>query len=178
MELQYKISLVVLFISVFSLSYKIAYSQTDEKPCAHPEASRLDFWVGEWNAEWTDGEGKIQYGQNIITKTLGGCVIEENFSTGDKSFIGKSFSVYYSAKQTWQQTWVDNSGGYLDFTGGMDGEKMIFWRKAINKAGKEIMMRMVFYEISGNSFLWNWESSQDDGKTWSLLWKIKYIRKS
>ncbi len=177
MEFIHKLGTIALLVYAVSLSYSIANAQTTEKPCSSPEASQLDFWVGEWNAEWTDQEGKIQTGSNTITKIFDGCAVEENFSTGDKSLIGKSLSAYNTVKKMWQQTWVDNSGSYLDFTGGMDGDKMIFVRKVMNKTGKEVIQRMVFYDITKNSFNWNWESSTDNGNTWNLAWKIKYTRK-
>lgn len=179
MEIQHKLSLIILFISVVSLSYSISYSQSEvnQKPCTAPEFSQFDFWIGNWQASWIDSEGKVQTGTNIITKNLGGCVIEENFSTSDKTFIGRSLSMYNPAKKMWQQTWVDNAGSYLDFTGGMDGDKMILWRKAITKSGKEVMQRMVFSDITTNSFTWNWESSSDEGVTWNLMWQISYKKK-
>jgi hypothetical protein len=178
MEIQHKLSLVILLISALSLSYRIAYAQNNEKPCSLPEASQLDFWIGKWELSWKDPDGKDRNGTNIINKILRGCVIEENFTADDNSLVGKSYSVYNPTKKIWQQTWIDNTGAYLDFTGGLDGDKVILWRKATNKAGKEIIQRMVFYEITADKFYWNWENSTDDGKTWNLVWKIQYTRKA
>ncbi len=179
MEIQHKLSLVILLLSVLSISYSISYSQSNEKPCSEPEALQLDFWIGEWVMTWKNQDGSENVGTNVIRKVLGGCVVEENFTSGNPDgLIGRSYSVYNPAKKTWQQTWIDNSGAYLDFTGGLDGDKMILWRKAVNKAGKGIIQRMVFYEISQNNFYWNWENSTDDGKTWNLVWKIQYSRKA
>jgi len=177
MEIQHKISLVMLLLSVLSLSYSISHAQPVEKPCSFNESSQLDFWVGEWAAEWKDNEGNIQRGTNIITKTFDGCVIEENFSTEDKTFTGRSLSMYNPAKKIWQQTWVDNNGSYMAFTGSMEGDKMILGRTTTNKAGKDVMQRMVFTDISNDSFTWNWESSTDGGNTWNLMWQINYKRK-
>ncbi len=157
------------------LSYSIARAQTTE-PCSAHEHAQLDFWVGQWNAEWKNTDGKTETGTNIITKILDGCALEENFSASDKSLIGKSLSIYNINKKLWQQTWVDNTGAYLDFTGGFENDKMIFSRKVITKTGKEITQRMVFYDITANAFEWNWESSDDGGSTWKLLWKIHYTR--
>jgi len=39
------------------------------------------------------------------------------------------------------------------------------------------MQRMVFSEIRNDSFLWNWESSADNGKTWKNNWKINYKKR-
>lgn len=177
MELIHKPALAILFIYVIGLSFSIAFSQSNEIPCSSPEASQFDFWIGDWKAEWTDSEGKTQTGFNKITKILGGCALEENFSTSDNSFIGKSYSVFNPTKQIWQQTWVDNQGTYMDFTGGMDSDKMILSRRVMNKMGKEVIQRMVFTDIKPNSFTWKWESSADEGKTWNLNWQILYSKR-
>ena len=79
---------------------------------------QFDFWVGHWKAEWQNKDGSKSEGSNTIKKILGGCVVEENFNGNPGIPLeGKSFSVYNSRSKMWQQTWVDNQGGYLDFTG-------------------------------------------------------------
>ena len=57
----------------------------------------------------------------------------------------------------------------------MENDKMILSRK-IRKDEKELIQRMVFYNISKDKFDWNWESSKDNGKTWTLNWKLNYTR--
>lgn len=71
---------------------------------------------------------------------------------------------------------VDNSGSYLDFTGGFTDGKMILSR-AFQKDGKRIQQRMVYFDITPDSFKWNWERSLDEGKTWEAMWKIDYTRR-
>lgn len=176
MEITFKIGLVILTILAFLVSVSVTNAQSGDSPCSEPEASQFDFWLGEWKAEWKDSEGKLQFGKNIITKELGNCVIEENFSTEDKSYTGRSLSVYSPVKKYWQQTWVDNSGAYMDFTGGKDDKDMYMQRKILNKQGKEIIQKMTFTDITDNSFRWLWESSADNGATWSLNWEIRYTR--
>ncbi|NOS85837.1 MAG: hypothetical protein HOP31_11905 [Ignavibacteria bacterium] len=176
MEITYKAALAVIFILAVTLSIAVTHAQTNDKPCSAPEASQFDFWVGKWQLNWKDPDGTVKSGTNVINKILGSCVIEENFTSGDSTFFGKSVSMYNPAKKLWQQTWVDNSGAYLDFTGGKEGDKMILKRKATNRKGVEVMQRMVFYDISQNEFKWDWEYSSDEGVTWSLVWKINYTR--
>jgi hypothetical protein len=50
---------------------------------------------------------------------------------------------------------------------------MILSRSAIVK-GQACRQRMVWYEIQDNKFEWNWERSDDEGKTWRVLWNIHY----
>lgn len=85
-----------------------------------------------------------------------------------------SHSVFTSEKK-WKQTWVDNSGGYLDFEGKAEKGRMTFFRTA-RRNGKEIRQRMVFYDIYKDRFTWDWESSADEGETWKLAWRINYKR--
>ena len=77
----------------------------------------------------------------------------------------------------WNLTWADNQGGYLDFVGGMEGDRMILSRTAENE-GQKIHQRMVWYDIHHDQFDWSWERSTDGGKEWQVLWKIHYFRKS
>lgn len=135
----------------------------------NPE-NQFDFWLGEWNVTWGE-DGK---GTNRIERILGDKVIQENFNGGD--LHGLSFSAYDAERNLWCQTWVDNSGSYLDFTGKFDDGKMILSRDAIVK-GEACKQRMVWYNIEANQFDWNWERSDDEGATWRVLWHITYKRK-
>jgi hypothetical protein len=131
---------------------------------------QFDFWLGEWKARWgEDGEGT-----NHVTKILDGNVVQEDFRGPD--LHGLSVSVYDSERQLWCQTWVDNNGTYLDFTGRFENGKMILSRDAIVR-GERCKQRMVWYNIEEDQFDWNWERSDDGGQTWRVLWQIKYKRK-
>ncbi len=166
-----KTTIRVVLLAALALTFTLS-AAAGEKPPLPAEAGQFDFWVGQWDLEW--GEGKK--GRNVIEKTFNGHVIIENFDGGESSPLrGMSVSTYNPGLKKWQQTWVDNSGSYLDFTGGWTGSKMVLQRKVEIK-GKEILQRMVWYEISKDSLLWNWERSEDGGKTWKLSWKISYTR--
>ncbi|MBC7864230.1 MAG: hypothetical protein IAF38_14730 [Bacteroidia bacterium] len=155
-----------LLILLISISTFIAKSQTTTK-------NSMDFWVGTWDAYWSDS----LKGTNTITKILKSNVVEENFVFNDKSFIGRSWSVYDSSSKTWNQTWVDDAGAYLLFAGGAEGDKVILnqTNEKINR-GKATSMRMVFYNIAKDSFDWDWQSSKDE-INWKSEWLIHYKRK-
>ncbi|MEO8168402.1 MAG: hypothetical protein ABI623_09150, partial [bacterium] len=146
-------------------------------PCSSAEAGQFDFWIGEWNLSWTSKDGKNEEGMNTITKLYGDCVIKEDFKDPNSNFVGMSISTYSVAEKKWKQTWVDNNGSYLDFAGGFSNDRMTLQRKAQMK-GKEFLQRMQWYNITARSLDWNWERSDDSGKTWTVIWKIHYTRKS
>ncbi len=131
---------------------------------------QFDFWLGEWDVTWGE-DGK---GTNRIERILEGKIIQENFIAPD--LHGMSVSSYDPERKLWCQTWVDNNGTYLDFTGKFEDGKMILTREAIVR-GETCKQRMVWYEIQANKFEWNWERSDDSGNTWRVLWQIYYMRK-
>lgn len=171
-----KLTIVVLASILISDSVPSLAQESeanDPHPCNRPEARQLDFWVGEWDLEWADG-GK---GLNVIEATLDGCVVVENFDgRPGMSLRGMSVSTYNAQLEKWQQTWVDNEGAYLDFVGEFVDSKMVLQRRK-TVDGKEVLQRMVYYDIKKGSLMWNWERSEDGGKSWKVLWEIAYTRK-
>lgn len=142
-------------------------------------ANYFDFWVGEWDLTWKYPDGSTGKGKNTISWVLDDNVILESFEghTGPyEGYIGKSWSVYTAQTDTWNQTWVDNQGGYLDFTGEFDGEKRIFSRQVTGSSGQTLIQRMVFHDVQEDSITWIWESSSDEGETWTENWRIQYVR--
>jgi len=135
----------------------------------NPE-NQFDFWLGEWDVTW----GENEKGTNRIERILDGKIVQENFTGGD--LHGLSFSAYDAERSLWCQTWVDNTGAYLDFTGKFDDGKMILSRDAVVK-GQACKQRMVWFNIEAGQFDWNWERSDDGGETWRAVWQIKYTRK-
>ncbi|HUE83698.1 MAG TPA: hypothetical protein VMM84_16475 [Pyrinomonadaceae bacterium] len=167
---------IIALVCFGQFSYQHAQqtgSGASARKCDQSERRQFDFWIGEWEVSW----GENQKGTNSIRSTLDGCVILENFDgTPAIALKGTSVSTYSSQAAKWQQTWVDNQGSYLDFAGGWRDGKMVLERKA-SIEGKSILQRMVWYNIKPDSLDWNWERSNDNGKTWELLWKISYRRK-
>jgi hypothetical protein len=151
-------------------------SSNNSPRCSQPGHRQFDFWLGEWDVRWVLGgeEGK---GTNVIRATLDGCVILENFDgTPALPLRGMSISTFNPRSGKWQQTWVDNQGGYLDFVGELKDGRMVLQRKAVIN-DKEITQRMVWHNITKDRLDWNWERSDDGGKTWKLLWQIHYTRR-
>ena len=136
---------------------------------------QFDFWLGDWNLTW----GENGRGRNVISKILDGKVIQEQFTSlpDDDStpLIGLSLSVFNGQTDQWQQTWVDNQGSYLDFKGGMVGDKMILSRMTVIE-GKPVQQRMVWDNIQTDALDWSWERSDDGGQTWNVQWAIQYRR--
>ena len=157
-----------------------AQQATKPSPCAVAQQKQFDFWVGEWDLIWPGPYGGASgHGANSIKRILDGCVVEENFS-GQSSMPlrGTSVSIFDTRAGKWKQTWVDNEGGYLDFTGEFSNGQMILQREATRPDGTRILQRMVWKNITANELDWSWEASTDGGKTWQVNWPIHYKRRS
>ena len=142
-----------------------------------PQGHELDFWVGDWkgSGESYDAAGKATHtdAANTIGKTFDDHVVQENFTMA--GFKGMSVSVYDSTNKIWRQTWVDSQGGYIALTGGVQDGNMTLTTLARPKTPLAFS-RMVFKNVTPESFDWNWEGSQDGGKTWKLNWHLHYAR--
>src|SRR4051812_36353174 len=99
----------------------IIHAQSNIAPCTAPQSAQFNFWIGEWDLTWSDS----LHGTNRVEKIFGNCTIHENFNDPKLNYSGQSWSVYNPASSLWQQTWVDNQGGYITLTGKMEGDSII-----------------------------------------------------
>jgi len=139
----------------------------------------FNFWQGKWQAKWVDGQGNEGGGTNQIGFITGGKVLHENFEISkgpNAGYKGTSISVFNPNTNVWHQTWMDNQGGNIVFTGEVADDKRIFKTAMQNLNGQQIQSRMVFYDIQKDRFTWDWERTTDGGKTWNLNWRIQYTR--
>ena len=174
--------LYLVGLAVFTAFAPCATAQASQTalPCSAPEFRQFDFWVGDWDLTWPGQKpNEVQHGRNTISKKLANCVIEEQFDgSKDAQLRGMSVSVYNARLKQWQQTWVDDQGGYMDFAGELRGGELVLSRHTRNPKGEDIAQRMVFKNIAADSLDWSWEQSKDDGKTWTVVWPIHYVRRA
>ncbi len=158
-----RLTQIILLFFVFSP----AYAQLDQ--------NTFDFWVGNWDLTWQDPNGGQGKGHNRIEKILDSKVIQEHFEALEgayKGMKGTSISVFNPQQKTWHQTWQDNQGGNIVFTGRTEDSKKYFETQMTGNA----QSRMVFYDFTDEGFTWDWEATQDGGKTWKLNWRINYTK--
>lgn len=143
------------------------------KPCAaRPEYRQFDFWIGEWDVQVNGNRA----GTNSVQLILGECVIFENWA-GRGGMNGKSFNVYNAAKGQWQQTWVDSQGNVLELHGEFKNGAMRLAGENQNRQGAKVLHRLTFSPLAGGRVRQLWESSTDEGKTWSVAFDGLYILK-
>ena len=119
------------------------------QPCSEPEQRQLDFWIGSWDLTWPGNTaGQLAHGTNNVTRILDGCVVQENFSGGDAMPLrGLSVSLFNARSGKWQQTWVDDRGGVLEFSGEFKDGALRLQAEQLGQNGKKMLQRMTFTQL-------------------------------
>ena len=94
-------------------------------------------------------------------------------------FEGMSISTLDRRTGQWRQTWVDNQSAFLVFTGSELENGDIEFRSALftDQQGNERVNRMTWRNVTDQAFNWYWQTSTDEGATWTNLWVIQYARR-
>jgi hypothetical protein len=153
--------------------------------CASPEHRQFDFWIGDWDVavhartSLTSEEWVVARGRQRIESILGGCAISENFTAeGPKQpWAGRSFSSWQPTLGKWRQSWVDDSGGFIALTGGMEDGEMRLYGEPRTVKDVSFQMRMVFKDVTADSMRWEWQRSTDNWATSMATMTIDYARR-
>ena len=146
---------------------------SQEPPCGDEAHRQFDFWVGTW--EVTNAQDRV-VGTNEISSILGGCVVLEEWqSTGPYS--GKSLNIYDAANDKWHQTWVDNGGLLLELDGGLEDGNMVLKGRRPGQDGGEVLHRITWEPLEGGDVRQTWDTSTDDGETWTTQFNGLYSPK-
>ncbi|GAB2700723.1 hypothetical protein Q4574_12560 [Aliiglaciecola sp. 3_MG-2023] len=144
--------------------------------CRKDVHRQFDFWLGTWDVYST--QGKI-VGVNKITQLLDGCSLKEEYQT-PSGYQGQSINIYDTQEQQWHQTWVDNQGLLLLLKGKFDGHSMILTGEGQTSKGEKIMHKITWTPRTDETdkiVRQHWQSSQDNGETWSTLFDGKYVKR-
>jgi hypothetical protein len=141
------------------------------------ERRQNDIWIGTW--EVTGPKGNV-VGHSRIESILGGCAIAEHWSsaTGNGANDGKSYNIYNADLKRWEQFWVDASGSRLMLGGGLVGDSMVLeGRQDLPAAdGVHQRERITWTPNADGSVRQLWQSSKDEGKTWTVAFDGRYRR--
>jgi hypothetical protein len=72
---------------------------------------------------------------------------------------------------------VDNTGNYWAFAGRFADGRMIL-STTVERDGRPVHLRMVWFNLAPDSLDWHWERSNDGGQTWTVLWALHYTRRT
>jgi hypothetical protein len=114
-------------------------------------------------------------GTNTIDRTLGGCALHEQWTSG-RGNRGFSYNLYDRASGRWHQSWVDDGGNLLLIDGGLEGQAMVLRGTTKSAQGAAVLNRITWTPVAADSVRQLWETSADEGKTWSVAFDGMYVR--
>lgn len=155
----------------------VEQAKRNQKPCAYtPENRQFDFWIGEWNASST--QGATPAGTSKIELILDDCVVQENWSSLNSPYTGKSYNIYNAALKRWEQYWVDSVGGNIFFHGELKDGVMDYWTDEIPQPdGTKLKRHLQFFKIGPDTVRQFSQGSTDGGGTWHVEYDLTYTRK-
>ena len=149
---------------------------------AAPEARQFDFLVGQWEldvrpkgpgglAERIHGAPRLK-GSWKAWRAFDGFGIEDELRIIDESANPRSLThtlrVYDPAAKRWSQTGLDvYRTRFASATAEWQGGEMRITSRGTDAAGKTVLSRSRFYEITPTGFRFQQDRSEDDGKTWT-----------
>jgi hypothetical protein len=163
-----------LFVIVFSfvlIALWVPQVFAASAPCEQDEQSQFDFWLGKWTAYSIDGE---KQGTNHLQKVMGSCAMQENWVSASGQFRGTSFNFYSPVRKTWNQIWIDNSGGQLSLEGKFEDGQMRLKGNRKSRDGKKLIDRINWTPLEDGRVRQHWQTSEDKGRNWSVVFDGYY----
>jgi hypothetical protein len=142
-------------------------------PCASAAHRQFDFWLGDWDVATPQGKPA---GTNHVERLLEGCALQESWVASDGS-KGTSLSSYDAVARKWRQTFVDDTGQVLILEGDFKDGKMVLQGEKVLGRQHQALQRISWQVVPGDKVRQRWDISQDDGKTWSVLFEGIYTKK-
>lgn len=139
--------------------------------CDSPDHRAFDFWIGDWDVTV---KGKPA-GTNLVTLEEGKCVVHEHWS-GTSGETGQSFNFFDRQLGQWRQVWIDNRGNPLDLRGGYQDGRMTLTGVTVTPQGPA-RQKITFTNNPDGTVRQLWESSTDEGRTWSVAFDGLYRKK-
>jgi len=123
----------------------------------------FDFYPGEW--EMLDGETVEMLVS--VTPAFGDRGLRVSMrNPADGAETATALFVYESERKQWRQTWMSDAGQTITMTGGRDGDTIAL-RVETDTKGSAKNGRAVFSDITRGSFTYSWQTTTDEGKTWT-----------
>lgn len=152
----------VLAITILPLSVR---AQSPPPGCISSEYHQFDFWVGDWDVF----EAGKSVAHVIVDKILGGCVIRERYRE-PRGYEGQSFNVYDAGQHCWRQTWMTNSGKFLEITGKLQGDNMVLSGTDYDSAPARLVRGT--WKPTKGGVEETAITSTDGGKTWATWFDL------
>ncbi|MEZ6018410.1 MAG: hypothetical protein R3F49_25165 [Planctomycetota bacterium] len=126
---------------------------------------RFDFYQGEW--EMRDGD-KVEALVSVAPAFGGQGWRVTMTNPADGAETANALYVYDRAGGVWRQTWMSATGQIVTMAGKLEGAALPL-RVESDSAGAALNGRSLFSDIGATAFTYAWQTTSDEGKTWSTV---------
>lgn len=149
----------------------------------------FDFTLGEWDADITryDPNGSVAAkteGSWSARASLGGRVIEDHFVQkvdGGDDLAAVTVRTYCEETRRWEMVYLwagQPATSLVAFVGNRVGDEMHLNLQLRGRDGLVVLRRIRFFDITGERFSWEDQTSADNGATWFRATLLKMRRRS
>lgn len=144
-------------------------------PCTTAEHRQFDFWLGDWVVHGGP-DGTALQGTNRIERSGNGCWLVEHWRSA-KGNDGTSLNAWDAQHRAWRQFWVGADGVVVRLQGGLRGDGAMEMSGELPKADGGVQLQeMSWTPAADGSVLQQWDTSDDDGKSWQTSFLGTYRR--
>jgi hypothetical protein len=137
------------------------------------ESRQFDFWLGDWAISNPNGSGEAA---SRVYLALGQYLLVESWDDG-RGHQGENLFAYSADDKSWHGMFADNQGRVHEFTGKVTSGLAEFYGPSSGPKGEVVLNRIRVVRIASDKVEQSWEKSEDNGTSWTAVFKGEYSRK-
>jgi hypothetical protein len=163
---------LILLGLLFNVPAVAAAAAPGAPSCAeNPAARQLDFWLGDWSVDSGRGRSKVHL-------ALDKCELLESWASTTSDHSGENTLAFDPDNNAWYGLFVDNRGRVHSFRGSVSSGAAELQGPGRDENGALVLKRVRVVRINDATVDQIWEKSTDQGESWTLEFKMEYIRKN
>jgi hypothetical protein len=137
--------------------------------CSGPPYGQFDFWVGEWHDPVAPPAEHY-----TVSRTAGGCAIEEVLTGGNGQIQGIGVSGWDSERKQWRQLWADKDRIVTLYMGGPAAGGTFVLTSERKRGGAQ--WRYTYRNIRPDSIDAEYASRGGENGPWTTVWSGHFDR--
>ncbi len=161
----------IVALCIFIGSIQIGNGQNSFK---NPDIDYYKSWIGVWYKEVNN---KIETLPSfVVTQGLYKGSFEETWIGAGGDF-SKAWRAWDQRTKKWDFAWMSSDGLFQTWQGKKVKGIWYMYKVFILSNGEEVLSRQAFIPKGNSIIIRTSEHSKDNGKTWKLRFKEKYVKK-
>lgn len=174
MRIRLETLLAIVLLGSIGMTTHAAPPPAPMMRCEGAEHRQFDFWLGAWDV-YGGAQGDQLVGRSRIERSDNGCWLVEHWQ-GTGGNHGTSTNAWDAQYRVWRQFWVGGDGVVLRLEGGRQGPAMVMQGELPKATGGVQRQRITWTPQDDGSVIQQWETSDDDGRTWTRSFLGHYRR--